>query len=635
MIYKGIRLDPFQQEAIDAIDQGYSLLVSAPTGAGKTLIAEYAIERAIEKGLRVIYTAPIKALSNQKFRDLCAEYQDRVGIKTGDVAINPEAQIILMTTEVFRNTVFDNPQCLDNISFVIFDEIHYLDDIERGTVWEESLIFAPAHIRVICLSATVPNIHQLAHWIKKIRPQKLKVITTQDRPVPLRHLIYLPQGEILRPNQINRLKGNPQGYEPRDWQLQFIRHLRTQDRLPAIYFTFSRQECEQMARSVPEKMLSDQEAQEILKMFDQLCQRFLIQPNFYLHLRELISKGVAFHHAGLLPTLKEVIERIFSSGLLKLLFATETFAVGVNMPARTVVFHTLTKFDGVARKDLKTREYYQMAGRAGRRGIDTLGYVYTIGSGERFTRTFEQVTLGEIEPIRSQFNLSYSALLRLYSHMGERIYQAFAKSLSNYQDRRGGPGFRQRLAQMRRKLRLLEELGYLEKRHLTEKGRLALGIHGYELQIVELYWHGLLSELGPDELNILMCAIVNEAKVQRWYHRRPLSRRLRWIKRCAHRLIQRVRRVEEALGIHDQIKPLDFKLTRAMEAFSKGCSFDQLERYLNTSEGDFVRSARMTIQLARQSTHALRSDPILCERLEGAIKRILRDEVDPERQLMS
>ena len=171
MLYKGFSLDRFQVDAIQAIHRGESLLVAAPTGAGKTIVAEYAVEKCMEEGKRAVYTAPIKALSNQKFRDFTARYGERIGIKTGDVTINPDADVVLMTTEIFRNTIFESPHMLDDIHYAIFDEIHYLDDIERGTVWEESIIFAPEHIRFICLSATIPNLGQIAKWIRSVRPQ--------------------------------------------------------------------------------------------------------------------------------------------------------------------------------------------------------------------------------------------------------------------------------------------------------------------------------------------------------------------------------------------------------------------------------------------------------------------------------
>jgi superfamily II RNA helicase len=254
MRYKGVVLDPFQEEAVRAVDAEESVIVAAPTGAGKTLVAEYAIERCLASGARAIYTAPIKALSNQKFRDFSAQYGDRIGIKTGDVTLNPDAQIILMTTEIFRNTIFESPEAFHDVRYAVFDEIHYLDDIERGTVWEESIIFAPEHIRFVCLSATVPNLEPLAQWIRAIRPSvPLRVIIERNRPVPLDHALFVPGLGIkrladLRKHELGDIRGYFQRLDPdlnpNRARRALIDHLVEADRLPVLWFAFNRRECE-------------------------------------------------------------------------------------------------------------------------------------------------------------------------------------------------------------------------------------------------------------------------------------------------------------------------------------------------------------------------------------------------------
>ncbi|RME75075.1 MAG: DEAD/DEAH box helicase, partial [Planctomycetota bacterium] len=391
-MYKDYKLDRFQREALQAVRAGDHVLVSAPTGCGKTLIAEYAIEQALERGERIIYTAPIKALSNQKFRDFGAMYGAKVGIMTGDVTINPGAQALIMTTEIFRNTIFDDPSRLADVRYVIHDEVHYLDDPDRGTVWEESIIFSPPEIRFIGLSATISNLDQLAGWIREIRPGRLRVVRENRRPVPLHLQIW--NGE--RAYDIAQLKGNhvPLPRSERKGRgrrgrrgtesdgadetralrrrrrrrrgepavvaqmRSLIDHIVERKHLPAIVFVFSRAYVEKYARRCRRlDLLDEQERARIREHWRSLALEFELdetEPRTAA-LRDLLLRGIAYHHAGMLPTLKEVVERLFTSGLIKLLFATETFALGVNMPARAVAFETLKKFDGIKRDWMRSR----------------------------------------------------------------------------------------------------------------------------------------------------------------------------------------------------------------------------------------------------------------------------------------
>ncbi len=458
MLYKGLQLDRFQEEAIAAINQGTSVIVTAPTGAGKTVIAEYAVEKCLEENRRVIYTAPIKALSNQKYRDFFTEYGDKIGIVTGDVVLNPHAQVLLMTTEIFRNTIFDDIERLQDVSYVIFDEIHYINDIERGTVWEESLIFAPQHIKFVCLSATIPNINPFADWMQSVRDVEIKVVEELKRPVPLEHHLYFKDYGVGTTKHIRALRNRAQqdarkrGYDqrknrrvkalPSDFiETRLIPHLQLEKRLPCLYFCFSRKGCEgnasALAFGAQLQLLTERQRTEILKQFDELCVLFdIVEEKHIAKFRKLLSRGIAYHHAGMLPTLKEVVERLFTSGLIQLLFTTETFAVGINMPACTVVFDSLEKYDGIGFRYLKAREYHQMAGRAGRRGIDTIGYVYSqIIPAYADEREIKSVVTDKVEAIESQFNLSYSSILNLYNKYGDDIYDVYTMSLSNHQNR--------------------------------------------------------------------------------------------------------------------------------------------------------------------------------------------------------
>ena len=457
MLYKGLELDRFQEEAIAAINRDTSVIVTAPTGAGKTVIAEYAAEKCLQENCRVIYTAPIKALSNQKYRDFHAEYGDKIGIVTGDVVLNPYAQVLLMTTEIFRNTIFDDIERLQDVSYVIFDEIHYINDIERGTVWEESLIFAPQHIKFVCLSATIPNINPFAEWMQSVRDIHIEVVEELKRPVPLEHHLYFKDYGIGGIKHIaalrNRAKSEARKRKsdsfnhrhvkalPSDFtETRLVPYLHREKQLPCLYFCFSRRGCEENAFSLvfgsQLQLLNKRQKTEILRQFDELCVQFdIVEEKKINEFRRLVSCGIAYHHAGMLPTLKEVVERLFTSGLIQLLFTTETFAVGINMPACTVVFDSLEKFDGIGFRYLKAREYHQMSGRAGRRGIDTIGYVYAqivptyADSGE-----IRAVVADKVEPIESQFNLSYSSILNLYQKYGDDIYDVYTMSLSNHQN---------------------------------------------------------------------------------------------------------------------------------------------------------------------------------------------------------
>lgn len=473
MEYKGLQLDRFQEDAIAAINRDNSVIVTAPTGAGKTVIAEYAVEKCIQENRRVIYTAPIKALSNQKYRDFYAEYGDKIGIVTGDVVLNPYAQVLLMTTEIFRNTIFDNIERLDDVSYVIFDEIHYINDIARGTVWEESLIFAPQHIKFVCLSATIPNIAHFAEWMQSVREIDIEVVEELNRPVPLEHYLYYADYGIGTTKHIATVQQKAvQAQQTKAWrekkddkkralptdmiEARLLPYLHRENRLPCLYFCFSRKGCEANALyyadgSHPNLLKKSQKA-EILAKFDALCAQFdIVEEKDSAEFRRLVSRGIAYHHAGMLPTLKEVVERLFTSGLIQLLFTTETFAVGINMPACTVVFDSLEKFDGIGFRYLKSREYHQMAGRAGRRGIDTIGYVYAqIQPLYADADEIRKVVADKIEPIESQFNLSYSSILNLYEKYGDDIYDVYTMSLSNHQNY-------SRIAELNTQIKTLDE----------------------------------------------------------------------------------------------------------------------------------------------------------------------------------
>lgn len=663
--YKGYVLDEFQREALAGVRAGENVIVAAPTGCGKTLVAEYAIERAMEEGSRIIYTAPIKALSNQKFRDFEALYGERVGIMTGDVTINPTADALIMTTEIFRNTIFDNPARLAGIRYVILDEAHYLDDPERGTVWEESIIFAPPAIRFIALSATISNLDEFADWIRKVRPGGVRLVLETRRPVPLRPFVFTGERAVDLRDVRGRGFGGPapvearrrgggrphgKGGEGRRGRIPFselnrrlIDLIEERDHLPCIFFLFSRDACEKMAlASARRDLVTTDEKVRLEHYLAELTREFELGASPEMaRLSKLLLRGIAFHHAGMLPTLKEVVERLFTSGLLKLLFATETFSLGINMPARAVAFESLKKFDGVKRDFMKTREFLQMAGRAGRRGIDTEGFVYAcVQPAEDRPAEVRQVMLGDVEEVASQFNLAYATLLSLYSHLGDAIYQACEKSFVHFQHKRKGAGgpFQDMVSQVKRRIRLLQETGFLEGRKLSRKGKFASLVYGYEIQAAALFEGGLLQTLDPVELSVVLAALVFEAKRDSWYV--PLRRDIQEpLRRRVKELLDPFREREAALGLAETKRP-DWNLSRAVYEWARGAPFEALAEYTDISAGDLIRTFRLTIQLIRQLGKPIRFMGLDAAE-EASFRRLLRDAtsclkrdvVDAERQL--
>ncbi|HUT33276.1 MAG TPA: DEAD/DEAH box helicase [Planctomycetota bacterium] len=647
MQYAGFTLDPFQEQAIAAIDRGHSLIVAAPTGAGKTLIAEYAIEQAMQRGRQIVYTAPIKALSNQKFRDFSAKYPDRIGILTGDVSLNYRAPGLIMTTEIFRNTLLEDPERLASVDYVIFDEFHYIHDIERGTVWEESVIFAPESISFICLSATMPNLDELAGWMREVRQAPVEMILEESRPVPLEHAIWADGYGVHSLESLERLmhdlaRGQRPPRKPHLGAEALLDHIAAAGRLPVLHFCFNRRLCEARAQANARRtLLTPDEARRVGAMFDELCGRFdVAAESSAILMGELVRRGVAFHHAGILPTLKEVVERLFTSGLIKMLFTTETFALGVNMPAQTVVLDSVEKFHGTHFGYLRAREYQQMSGRAGRRGMDTRGYVYARVDTEEVTLDgVKRVVAGRPERIESQFNLSYATILSLYGRWGERLFDACERSFAAYQRKRGhSPPRREKSnvpfslrKQVERRLKVLQALGYLGKRGITEKGKFALRFAGYELQTTELFFAGLFHELNPHGINVLANAMIHEARRAERGHHAP-RQLLSHVRRRATRVVRNIYNLERRFQVADPVRKLEFSLAAAVNAWSRGADFADLASHTLAAEGDMIRSLRMTIQILREMRRAT-DDDVLRRRLREAEAAINRGPVDAERQL--
>ena len=658
--FRGKTLFPFQARAAQAIVDGKNVLVAAPTGAGKTLVADVAIAEARAEGRRVVYTSPVKALSNQKFRDFRAAYgDDAVGIMTGDVTIAGDAPLLIMTTEIFRNTIFDAPERLENVDFVVFDEVHYLDDLERGTVWEESILYAPPHVRIVALSATVPNVKELAAWVEHERGTAVEVVVETERPVPLVHKAWVP-GRGPRGTDELRRTAAPEAHErdprrrrsrrrapgPEDAALEaapreLLRHLADRDLLPALYFVFSRRECESLARTHSGlDLLEDAARDELLARFDELAARYdVATAPSTLDLRRLASRGVLFHHAGMLPIDKEIVERLFTTGLVRLLFATETFALGVNMPARTVCFHSLRKFDGTDVVTLRVRDYGQMAGRAGRQGLDRVGHVFAVFDARRSDwRDLERLQSGVAEPVRSRFNLDYSTILNLYHRMGDRVADAWRRSFARFHATWGSkrPRAEDPAAvsaagrAIRARLEVLEDFRYLDGLGLTRKGKMTSKVNGYEIACAEAYESGFLARCDAVEAVMLFAGLVFQARPAD--EADPPTRSTKSMHLVKER-IERFRLAERRAGIADPIRGIDPLILGAAQAWAEGEAFAVVESLGNLAAGDLVRTFRMTIQLLRQVFHAVpRGDPVQAT-LREAIDRIDRDVVDAKRQL--
>ncbi len=636
MEYRGLHLDRFQEESIKAIDKNRSVLVSAPTGCGKTLIAEYAVDLCMEQGKRVIYTAPIKALSNQKYRDFKHRFgEENVGIHTGDLSVNPSAPILIMTTEIFRNMILEQSDRLQTVLYTIFDEVHFIDDEDRGTVWEESIILAPEHIRFVCLSATVPNIDDLAEWMQSVRNSEFAVVKESERPVPLKnHLFSAKYGpvsfQMLDKLYLKNARQRKKLRFRKASSRRVIKKILGNKGTPILYFAFNRKACEKNAEQHSElNLLSKEESDKIAEMITDLVNRY--QLNDYNKLDSLTylwKRGVAFHHAGILPAAKEIVERLFATGLIKLLFCTETFALGVNMPARTVVFDDIEKFNGVEFAYMANRSFQQMAGRAGRRGMDEMGHVYChIMPETTDPKEVKRLFYEESEPVMSRFNASYATILSLYNRHGEAAFPIFQKSLRNY--RRGSfsisKGYRKEEEQIRCRVRFLQENGYLNGQELTEKGKLAMAVNGYEIQAAELYKTRCFDDLTPEKIVVVLAGLITESRKKNQIDSDFT------IKTDAIKIIKKLRFKEESAGIKDPIRELDLALAAPIYAWATGCDLTRLASF-GVPEGDLIRILRMTLQLLRSIKTNI-DDPVTIQKFNTAFDLVNRDAVDAEAEL--
>ncbi len=451
------KFDKFQLFSFESIDNNFNVLVSAPTSSGKTMVAEYAIiancnvvnqkcNTTDSTKNKIIYTSPIKSLSNEKYKEFKDKNFCDVGLLTGDNKINVDAQLVIMTAEILRNSLYKSE--IPNIDCVIMDEVHFINDPDRGKIWEETIIMLPQSVQIIMLSATINNVEHFAHWISSIREKKLSLVKSNKRIVPLSYYIYVD--ELFKISDSTDMFDDKTFYEARtkydklqkerklhhksdldpSYFNKVVKFLIKNDLLQSIFFSFSRNNCEKYANSI-QSILTAEESANAVNMFDHLLKHnkkeYESLPQF-IQIRKLVEKGVCFHHSGIIPILKEVIEIIFRNGFIKVLFATETFAVGVNMPTRTVVFTELTKPDNLSKRFLNTAEFKQMSGRAGRRGKDVHGNVILLPYyGYPELSDLKSVMLQSMPSITSKFQIDYYYVLKTIS-INSEIYD---KSLLN------------------------------------------------------------------------------------------------------------------------------------------------------------------------------------------------------------
>jgi ATP-dependent RNA helicase HelY len=729
-------IDDFQLEAIAHLAADRSVMVAAPTGTGKTLVAEYAIWRAQQRRQRVIYTTPLKALSNQKYRDLRSIYGfDTVGLVTGDIVEHSTASIVIMTTEVYRNMLLEEggdrfargeniiPSSLADVGYIIFDELHYLSDIGRGPVWEEAIICSPPNVQLVGLSATVSNAEDLADWISRVH-RPISLVVHEERAVPLEHYYFLDNklhlvqdadgnrierfanvgGEARMASLMKRSRTYTFGADEEEeaWEskskkrkasaketavsevsvssssspqvseeqvaksrppaerrasepAEVLTALRDADLLPCLYFLPGRKVVEEAAASASIHLFTTPEEEALIKEEVGVWLEHLPKEDRNLQqvhaLAEILPRGLAFHHAGLLPGLKVLVETLFARGHLRAVFATDTLALGINMPARAVVVGSLSKFDGQEMRLLTPNEYRQLTGRAGRRGMDVRGAaVIPYSPWEPFEESFQRIT-GELLPVTSSFVIRYNSVLNLWRPGDvKHLRRICASSLREYQryvlweerelmrleklEQRSEKGKKagkkkgvasegaiQAMEKRRKKIGAyplsragaaeldgtifaLRALGYIDEHNeLTLRGRLLRGIfHPAGIMIVELLLGGL-DELSASEL-AEVCSWFTFDNDKRLNNRSVLNTRLLQVRRELWRIAQHVHNIEQQanIGFSPAIVP---EFHGVALAWSRGMSLSGLLRRIDLAEGDLLMLLNQTIDLLQQVQSAV------------------------------
>src|ERR1700722_8739295 len=656
-------LDRFQVEALDAVDEHVNVLVSAPTGSGKTLIANYAIGRIFERGERAFYTTPLKALSNQKYGELCALYgEHRVGLLTGDVSINGGAEVVVMTTEVLRNMLLTESHQLKTLGLVVLDEVHYLQDPFRGGVWEEVIILTPAAVRFVALSATIGNANFIGEWFAEVRGPTA-IIVENERPIQLHnHLAVVRRGQptvdivdLLDGERLSdearridnmmkatrkfrpgpKWKGPKSGAPPPPFRAprrsELLMALEREDLLPVIVFIFSRAACDDAAHQCRRDGLmftTPEERRDIEAIAQSRLVDFSdddLKALEYADFIDCLRRGLAMHHAGMVPAFREIVETCFELNLLAVVFATETLALGVNMLARSVALERFSKYSDAGRKFLTSGEFAQMTGRAGRRGLDDEGHAIVCFASDLALHDGGRVALAPPADLHSSFRPTYNFTANLVNHFDyDTALDVVRRSFAQFENDRRPAGRKRPLTdQMIARHRVLEELGYAKGWTLSPDGQLLRSIyHECDLLIAESINAGVFEDLEPAELaGLLSCFVyeskrstrgVNAAKSVSTKKKRVHHDRLGQVRRVSisDRLREislisiTIQEVEERYKV-PHFKEPDGHFATVIAAWARGVTLgtvlDLADAEIGqTSPGDFVRNAKQVADLCEQ-----------------------------------
>jgi len=659
----GFGLDSFQLDAIEAIDHGVNVLVSAPTGSGKTLIANYAIGRELEREQRTFYTTPLKALSNQKYHELCSLYGvARVGLLTGDTSLNRSAPVVVMTTEVLRNMLLTESDQLSALGLVVLDEVHYLQDPFRGGVWEEVLILTPSAVRFVALSATIGNPSFLGEWFSEVRGPTT-IVVEKTRPIQLHnHLAVVRRGQPMaeihdlldgarlsdEARRIDNLMKATRRFRPgAKWQgprssappppfraprrSELMQALERDDLLPVIVFIFSRVACDDAVHQLRRDGLlftTPEERREIEQIAESRLIDFSkddLQALEYADFIDALRRGITMHHAGMVPAFREIVETCFERNLLAVVFATETLALGVNMPARSVALERFTKYSDAGRQFLTSAEFSQMTGRAGRRGLDDEGHAIVCFASDLSLQDVGRVVLAPPSDLHSSFRPTYNFTANLINHFDfETALDVVQRSFAQFEvDHRPSTKKRPLTDQMVARQHVLEELGYADGWKLNAQGQLLRSIyHECDLLIAESIIAGVFEDLDAAQLAGLLSCFVFESrrstrspnaarqvstKKKRVHHDRlGQERRANMSERFSEIAViaATIREVEERYKV-PHFKEPDGHFATIIAAWARGVTLGTVldladAEIAQTSPGDFVRNAKQVADLCEQ-----------------------------------